>query len=305
MGLLDDFSSEFGDTEDDGPIDEAVDRVIEDLDDEEIDDELREAEARLSKAAYYKAIVRGGVIEEDGSRESTEINAEARLWARQMMVRLLKGGVADAPAAAVESVFTPNEVRALKLVAGKLLASQGEKAVDPVVKRVQIQPAPVRGPQVKVQPATHGAARPKTKPKAPTPPPTPPPKASRQAPATPQPPAPKRVKRARADAQGNVNYDVFENDEVFKDVDGQLYKMIPHPSEDNYRVKRKVSTQVHAADGDARPMPTPQEMEQISAMQSAQTIDAGASASASLPGGELAGTARHFIAAAAGSLNKE
>lgn len=302
MGLLDDFSSEFSDSdEDDSPIDDAVDRVIEDLDDEEIDDELREAEARLSKAAYYKAIVRGGVIEEDGSRESTEINAEARLWARQMMVRLLKGGTAEAPAVQVEALFTPNEVRALKLVAGKLLASQGEKAVDPVVKKVQAQPTPVRGPQVKVQPATHGAARPKMKPKAPTPPP----KASRQAPATSQPTAPKRVKRARADAQGNVNYDAFENDEVFKDVDGQLYKMIPHPSEDNYRVKRKVSTQVRSADGDAKPMPSPQEMEQISAAQAMQTIDAGASASSSLPGGELAGTARHFIAAAAGSLNKE
>src|SRR5688572_22300763 len=317
MGTFDEFARSFGGADEEEPEPQqpqrqrqarhdAISEVVDSLNDEDIDDELREAEKRLSKAAYYKQIVRSGIIEEDGTPEAAEINAEARLWARQRMVTLLKGEQPAAPQAAVESPFTDKEIMALKAVAGKVLLSQGEKPVDPVVKKIQTTPPAPTGPQVKTLKTGN---KPKAQPEqrkqaAPAAPPAP---AGKPPGKKPPPPAPAKRKflRPERDDEGKIDYYALPMETPFEDTDGQIYKMIPHPDEDNRRIKRKITGQVKAVDAIPMPM-TKHQIEAVSAAQAMATIDAGASASASSPfGSDQHVTPAHFVAAAALSQSKE
>ena len=294
MGLFDDFAKEYGEDEAESS-DPAVDQVIQELDDEEIDDELREAEKRLSKAAYYKVIVRNGVIEEDGTAEAAEINAEARFWARKMMVKLLKGTDPDEPKQVpVESPFNEREILVLKKIIEKVLLAQGEKPVDPVVKKVPTQPVT---PQVKTiktnKPPTPG------KPPAKKPPQTPPAAAAAKPPKN----APKKPFKPKVNPNGELDYDNIPTGEMFKDKDGQFYKYVPHPQEDNTRIKIKVTGQVR--NPQALPMPSSkQQMEAISHSQATASINTGAPGNTNFPDLQSAGTDM-LVAAAATAMNRE
>jgi hypothetical protein len=148
-GLFDEFARSFDPVEEreqESSPDAVAQAAVDSLDDDEIDEELSEAEKRLAKAAYYKAIVRGGVIEDDGTSQATEVNSEAKVWARQMMGKLL-GLASSLPVPVkVESQFTDNEVKALKKMAGVVLRQMGELPNDPVVKKVEA-PEDADGPQ--------------------------------------------------------------------------------------------------------------------------------------------------------------
>lgn len=298
---MEEFARQYGEAAEDD--EEAVSRVVDDLDDEEIDDELREAELRLSKAAYYKVIAKNGVIEDDGSREAQEVNAEARLWARQSMVRLLKGAAPEAAAPIAQLPFTEKQLAALIAVANKILAQQGEKPADPAVRTISATPAPAVPTVRTIQ--TKPVKMPPPKKSGPKTPPAAPAAASARPPRKEEPAPGKKEKviRAKRGPNGEVDYDAIPTDVLFKDVDGQLYKFVSHPNEDNTRIKRKVSGQVRAP---GLPMPSPQAMEGISATQSMDALNTGVSASATSPfGQDNTGTRDHFVAAAAGSINKE
>jgi hypothetical protein len=306
MGLLEEFARQYGEQADEeeerGPEQEVGDQIG----DEEIDDELREAEKRLAKAAYYKQIVKDGIVNEDGTSEASEINAEVRLWARREMVRLLKGGGADVPVAPTIFPFTDEEVATLKAIVAKLRTGRPAAPPEPTVRTIQAAPPPPAPPKVKT---IKTSAAPPPAPKKKPPQGAPPSKPAQTA--RPQPKAPaadgkkEKVVRVRRDAEGKPYppYDEIPLDITFKDLDGQLYRFIPHPSEDNTRVKRKISTQVRSPD--SIPMPSREAMEAISASQSTSTLNTGVSASATSPfGQDNAGTSNHFVAAAAGSMKE-
>ena len=294
-GLFDEFSQEYDVEGEEAPRErDPVSRVVAEIDslsDESIDDELKEAEKRLGKAAYYKVIVRDGVIEEDGSESAAEINAEARLWARQQMAKLLGiGGMAVPAPQPAPSQFNDKEVLVIKKLVEKVLASQGERPTEPAVRKVQAQ-AP-QAPTVRKVPTEPAAkpkpAKPPVKPKAPKP-----------APAASGKP---RILRPRATPDGAVNYDAIPTGEVFRDpLDKMLYKFVPHPTEDNRRVKMNVTNQVRNAA--ALPMPMPSQMTAISAAQSMETANSGQSANTLFPDKE--GGNDVFILAGAGALREK
>lgn len=292
-------SPEFGGDDDEdesvNPVNTAMDNVVSAFaDDEDIDEELREAEKVLGKANYYKAIIRDGVLVEDGSPQVTEINAEVRLWARQQVARLLKLTSAEPVVQKVEPPFSEKEIDVLKALVSKLLIQRGESPSEPQVKRIQNEaPAPqVRKLRNNEAPAAQ-QPRPSKKP-------APQAQAKQQ---SEQPAAPKvsRPKLVKPNADGVIDYDAIETGVVFRDQDRQLYKFVPHPDEDNRRVKIKVTGQVR--NPAAKPMPLGDQMSMISEIQARETLAAGATAS----DGDSGGTARIsgipiMVAAAAKSL---
>jgi hypothetical protein len=299
-GLFDEFARSFeSENEEEGEQNDAVSQaVVESLEEDDgIDEEFSEAERLLAKAAYYKAIARNGVVEDDGTPQATEVNAESRVWAREQMGKML--GRSQPKAAPIESVFTPNEVMALKKLAGFTLAKMGEPVSEPVVKTVSAPVAPqVRKVQSQLPPKQ--VAKP-VAPKAPA--------AKASKPAA-KPGAKKTPARVSKSSDGKPDYSKMPNGEVFKDVDGQLYKMVDNPNFDpdrkgsKPRTKLKVTNQVRGQG--AFPTPTREQMSAITAAQSQDTINVGASASATSPfGSDKQAGQDVFILAAAGSLKNE
>lgn len=248
---------------DDGS-EEAADRLVSSLSDERIDDELSEAEKRLAKAAYYKAIVVNGVVEDDGTENASEVNEEARLWGRQQMAKLL-GIQRDEAPVQVQSQFSEAEVAVLKKLVERAMNLGVGPAPAPVAKKVELPPAPV---------AKKAAAQPQPpKPQARRP----------QAPATAKKPKPKVPPKKG----GAVDYDSIPSNEVFTDTDGQQYKFVDNPRFDpdvegsKPRTKLKVTNQVGSPR--AIPMPTGDQMSLVTETQARQTIMAGESANTIFP----------------------
>jgi hypothetical protein len=296
-GLFDEFARSFSsDDEDETSHDGVAQAVVDSLDEDDIDEELREAEKLLAKAAYYKAIVRNGVIEDDGTTQSTEVNAEARVWARQQMGKML--GRHQEPAK-VEPQFTENEVRALKKLAGFALAKMGELPAEPVVKTVAAQPPTPTVRKVAAQPP----AQPKrvqadtAKPKAAPAPAGPVAKAGKT-----------KAPRVKKDAAGEPDYDSVPSGTPFKDVDGTMCKFVDNPNYDpgregsRPRTKLKIQGQVRAVSG-GFPPPTKDQLTMLSQVQAMETIGSGTSASATSPFGyDKDASTDIFVAAAAKSL---
>ena len=213
-----------------------VSQVMEELD--EMDEELVEAEKRLSKAAYYKVISKNGVVEDDGTDEAAEVNAEAALWARKRMADLLGLGHKQEVAQPVSSQFSEQEVLALRKLAERLLTAQGGSPTpEPQVRKVSA-PAPM-AKRVEAKPALSGKA------------------------------AAKPLKKKTA---AKVDYDSIETGKVFVDPrDNAEYKFVPHPEKDGQRIKLKVSGQVNNKSRQI-PMPTPDQLTSISAVQAADSV---------------------------------
>jgi hypothetical protein len=276
-GILDEFARSFDSEEEPATAEAAAEAVVNALDDDDIDEELSEAEKRLAKAAYYKAIVRGGVVEEDGTPQAAEVNAEARVWARQMMGKLLGIAREQAPVK-VESPFTPNEVTALKKLAGFALAKMGELPAEPQVKMVEAPKTPTLR---KIQ-AQQQQPAPRTAPPAPSKPQPGPGKTATAGKG-------KKPPKAKPGADGTVNYDSIPSKTPFTDTDGQIYKFVDNPNYDpdkkgsKPRTKLKVTNQVRGVG--AMPTPNKAQMEAITASQSMEAVNSGVSASASSPFG--------------------
>lgn len=300
-GLFDQFSQAF-DSEDEVAQSEVAQAVVQSLDEEDFDDELREAEKLLAKAAYYKAIVRDGIIQEDGTPQAAEVNAEARLWARQQMGKML-GRYQPEAAKVVEPLFTENEVRALKKLAGFALAKMGELPAEPVVRKVENQPPvptvrKLTTPSKPKQQDVVKTSKPQQDRQPKTSRPQQPPAAA---------PAGKRPPRVKKNADGTPDYDGIPSGELFRDVDGNLCKMIDNPRFDpaiegsKPRTKMKATNQVRVSGG--YPPPTKDQLSSLSHAQSAATISSGTSASATSPfGSDSDATQDLFIQAAARSL---
>lgn len=262
-----------------------VSRVVNDLDldDKTLDEQMREAEKRLLKGAYYRTIVTNGVVEDDGTPQASEVNAEARLWAREQMAKLV-GILSPAPAPQPPPAqFTEREVLILKKVA-ETAATKMSVVVAAPPKAVLSKVPPAPQPAV----ATSSLKKPK-------------PVASKVADTKPDPtseaskkPRPMRVKRG---ADGAVDYEAIPSGQVFKDVDGLLYRFIDnrnYDSEATYekllekglapdaaeklasrpRIKSKVVAAGNAGHK-RRPMPDNSTLEQLTAVQSQQSVSLG------------------------------
>lgn len=234
------------------------------LDDDDIEDQLSEAEKRLAKAVYYKAIIKGGVVEDNGTEQAQEVNDEAKAWARSRMAVLL--GVRAEAKPAVE-LFTDDEVAALKKLASKVMGLASAPP-EPVVK---VMPAST-APEPKI--AKVAASKPVS---------TPEPQNKRR-----------RVMRPLKDDEGKIDYDSIPSGKEFKDVDGSVYKFVDNPNFDpsipgsRARAKKKLTAQVSGADIKRHPPPDKHMLETYSQIQSATTVDkfnlaTMASASDSIP----------------------
>lgn len=257
---------------------------------------MTEAERRLAKAPYYRAIVSTPLIQDDGTDVAEEINKEISDFARRRMMELLGVGTPAPEVPVVElpftpeqieglkallDAFTPNEIRALKVVAAKLLASAGQRPVDPVVKPVQLAVATpkITAPAVAPAPASK----------------KPPAKAS-QAPARPKQkkPAPPPPKPQQTQAQPGVlqrvedmAYEDIPLGQVFRDIDGKLYKRVGNPNYDPDRqgskAWSKILVQVQVGNAARLPMPTGSALEAVTASQAQQTLALSAPGNTAFP----------------------
>lgn len=309
--IFDNFAKQFdtAEAEDD---DDAAEQVVQQLssedryDQEEEDEGLAEAQRRVNKAIYYQTIARDGVIEDNGSKETAEINAEARLWARQQMKKLINGASEETVAAPVVQLpFSEKEIFVLKKLIEKAIPVffNGEIAPEPpVVKKVQTSatapaPAPAAPAIKRVQTQSHKPVPKKVVAPTAKAPPKPAPAPAKMAPAE----GPKKPLRVKKGADGDYDYDSIPTDQVFKDPkDNQLYKYVPHPQEDNRRIKRKVTNQVRNVG--AIPMPTQQQQSMISQQKSMESVDLGSSANSIFPDDKFGGDV--LVAAAAKAMVK-
>lgn len=256
----------------------------------EDDAELLEVEKRLTKASYYKAIVKSGVMEEDGSPEATEINGEARLWARQQMAKLI--GQPAAPVQEKTSDFTQAQVDILREVADGILERTGRaKKPEPKVRKMVPQPELKRpAPQ-----------QPRQQVKSPVAPKQPPKPAQQQ---TAQPAAPEVVQAVDLPRRPDrsVSYDDIPTGTPFVDDDGLTYKYVenrdPVSSVNKPRIKMNVTKQTGRST--ARPM-SKEAMEAMSLIQAQDAIALGAHSNTIFPENNT----KQLVLAAAASLKKE
>lgn len=267
--------------------------------DQGLDEEFRLANLKMKKAQFYRVIVDNGVVEDNGTSEAAEVNAEAKQWARRSMLRLLKGENPNdpPPVAKVELPFSLDEVDALKKLVKKALAmGMVEKTSDPpAVRKVQSQPA---APTVRKVKTDGGSKPPQAAPAQATPiPPQPQPK----------PKGEKKPLKPKPGADGTIDYEEIPSGEVFKDTDGRFYKMVDNPRFDpdikgsKPRTKISVTTQVKTPR--SLPMPQGAQLSAVTAAQSMEAVNMGASVSSQVdPNSD--GDQATFIRAAAGALRE-
>lgn len=266
MGTLEDFDHAFGGDDDEPPFE-----VVEDGAEQE--DTLlnpdAEIDRRLAKAPYYRAIINNGIVEDDGSDISAEINAEFAELARERLRDWLGVGkpkvetkvelpftpeeVQKLKDLAAAATFTENETKALKSWAKNLLAKVGELPSEPAVRRVNVAAPPAA---VKRQPVATGPAVRKQQPPAPVAKtesqpqkPKATPKPARQAPKPAQTrskPKAETTKQAKPvgpvkelprqqqpiERTEEIAYEQIPLGQVFKDLDGNLYRRVGNPKFD-------------------------------------------------------------------------
>lgn len=314
MRIADNTFSQVFDTGEDEQQGEAADAQAQaELEPEDVDAEVADVDKRLAKAACYRAIIQDGVLQDNGSDVTSEVNEENRRWARNMMAILvgkakpqpqLPGLTAEEVAGlkVLLQLATPEVVATLKQLAARALQYAAAPRPEPAVKRVQVQE---QQQQVqKVQPRQPQTMAKRAQPQQPKKPPAP-------APKPPQKTQPAAKKAPPAPKGGGDPYEDVPSKQVFEDErDGQLYKWIDNPRYDpavpgsKVRFKIKVTKQI--TNNHAKPFPTIHEMQIISQVQAEKTIAAGASSTAlgEEYGGGSGTPATTYVHAAAGSLAK-
>lgn len=283
-GFADSFESEFGlDEEEDSDVFEEVAQSFQDSEPEEASSNIMvEARKKLAKAAYYELIVKNGVVEDNGTPQAREVNAEAQKWAYGQMTILLGMESSDKKVPVVQSPFTENEVLALKKLAEKLLGMTKDEPAKPAIKLTQAPAEPLQPKLKKV-----ASVQPKAPQKAPAPAPQAPPKPVK---------GEKKLPKVKVAEDGSVDYDRVPSNVHFTDTDGLVYQFKDNPHFDpdkpgsKPRAKVKVSTQVKGDGLNRLPFPDRHSMEAITMTQSSATVQAGAarglkgiSASSSMP----------------------
>lgn len=126
-----------------------------DLLEESIEGSLTEAEKRLEKAQFYKAVMKGGFFGQNQSILAKEVETEIRKFATERMNVLL--GISQAPQVVQQSKmpFTDQEIDYLKKMLQKAMNRQA--ASPPVVTPVTVQPV-VEQVQT-VQPSSNSTAQ--------------------------------------------------------------------------------------------------------------------------------------------------
>lgn len=117
------------------------------------EDYMGEVDKRMEITSYYRALLHGHLFDSDTSEAAQTVEKEVQHFVRRRLEVLL--GMRSAVAPAPAQVFSPDEIAALKMFAGKLLAkpevlqTPAEKKTppEPTLKQVQAPPAaakPVR-----------------------------------------------------------------------------------------------------------------------------------------------------------------
>ena len=108
-------------------------------------DALLEAHNRGQlKINYYQAVYQAGVVTDDGSVESQEVNEEARNWVRSQIVRLIRGQTTETP----KDQLTPEEVaqvRAMLANPPSQFTAFEVASIKSLASKVQrLEPAPIK-----------------------------------------------------------------------------------------------------------------------------------------------------------------
>jgi hypothetical protein len=291
-GLFDDFSASFDDKENSST--DPVGQVVQDINaqSEAVSSRLSEFRKRFIKAGYYETIVQNGVMDDDGTDACREINDEVKTWALQRMASLM--GEADEKRK-VDMPFDDREIEQLKRLAELAEAEGAVMALKLLAQKVMTaQGMAPAAPKPSVKKVEQGPPVPSVRKIVPKPPKTPPVAPAAAAPLTPPsgPKKPRKVPEAPVNAKGEIDLDKIPSGEVFKDPkDNQLYKMVDNPNFDperpgsRPRTKMKVTAQVR---GQGRtPMPTGEQLSQISQNQSAAAANTAQSANTIFPDQEF------------------
>ena len=118
---------------------DVVETPTSDYQEESLDSEISEAERRFNKAALYKQWISGSLFGGADQPEVLEVEAEFKDFARKQLKKLI--GI-DQEAPTVDSVFTAEEVTALKTIAAQVLK-------NPKLGKVEPKPAPKKPPVLK------------------------------------------------------------------------------------------------------------------------------------------------------------
>jgi hypothetical protein len=107
---------------------------------ETIEGSLTEAEKRLEKAQFYKAVMKGGFFGQNQSHLAKEVETEIRRFATERMNILL--GISQVPQAVKEAKmpFTDQEIGILKKIIETAMKRFGGGNGPPVVTPVAVQP---------------------------------------------------------------------------------------------------------------------------------------------------------------------
>ncbi len=240
----------------------AVDEAMASFDEatDEEDDALEEdVESRLEAAVYYKTLLRGELFAGASTAAGRIVTKRVRDFVRTELRKLLGLERTEEPQQAAQ-VFTPDEVQALKVVAGRVL-SKTSVSEGPQLRTVEVAPAAPKAPQL--QPRVVGAATPE-KPKAPKP----------KAPAFVVPP--KSGKKPAPKKQGKrlLEEARTENDETIQVTQGPNGRITrEYINADGKTVlQQDLTPQVRPAG--AIPMPSPDHMAFITEQQATQTVAA-------------------------------
>jgi hypothetical protein len=154
-----------------------VAEIIDELEESPDPAELSEAEWRLEKAGYYRAVINSQLLSSDHAA-AVEVEVELQKWAKEQLETLLglrTAGAISEPRTIVESSFNPEETAILKQLASRALDRQAQNlapaqtpAAAPVKTPTPVQPA-IAKPKAQVTPVEEqgnrrGRGRPRTNP---------------------------------------------------------------------------------------------------------------------------------------------
>jgi hypothetical protein len=129
-----------------------VAEIIDELEESPDPAELSEAEWRLEKAGYYRAVINSQLLSSDHPA-AVEVELELQKWAKEQLETLLglrSTTAASAPLVSQESPFNPEETAILKQLASRALDRQAQQPSQPPAQTPVA--APVKTP-TPVQPA--------------------------------------------------------------------------------------------------------------------------------------------------------
>lgn len=134
--------------------DEAVEQVLEEVEESSIEESIPEAQKRIKIANYFLALIEGGFFGNDDSEAAKFVESEIMEYAKERLEVFLGMKQEKVRPVPIQLPFNENEVMALKKLAEMVLKKQPSTESKPEIKQhVVSTPTPVQTQPPKVVPA--------------------------------------------------------------------------------------------------------------------------------------------------------